>query len=129
MFDDKVPGIGFLKTTKARHAEEAIGHTQGLVTVLRLTLADIKPAEDALTVARQFFDGHQYAKAVQAAKRAESIAITLDERFGKYQKSLKDLQSRIESMKRLGLDTGAIEKVAGTAEEKVLAGIWESGAF
>jgi len=54
MFDDKVTGIGFLKTTKARHAEEAIGHTEGLVTVLRLTMADIKPAEDALKIAKQF---------------------------------------------------------------------------
>ena len=129
MFDDKGPGIGFLKTTRARHAEEAIGLTEGLVTVLRLTQADIKPAEDALTVAKGFFDAHQYAKAVQAAKRAESIAIALDERFTGYQKSLQDLQVQIESMKKLGLDTDALEKVAGVAEEKVVAGIWESGAF
>jgi len=32
-------------------------------------------------------------------------------------------------MKRLGLDTEAIAKVAGTAEEKVVAGISENGAF
>src|SRR5207253_1132325 len=129
MFADKGPGIGFLKTTRARHAEEAIGLTEGLVTVLRLTQADIKPAEDALTVAKGFFDAHQYAKAVQAAKRAESIAIALDERFTGYQKSLQDLQTQIESMKRLGLDTDSLEKVAGVAEEKVVAGIWENGAF
>src|SRR5204863_69672 len=85
--------------------------------------------EDALTVAKGFFDAHQYAKAVQAAKRAESIAIALDERFAGYQKSLQDLQVQIESMKKLGLDTDALEKVAGVAEEKVVAGIWESGAF
>src|SRR5438094_175905 len=127
MFDDKGPGIGFLKTTRARHAEEAIGLTEGLVTVLRLTQADIKPAEDALTVAKGFFDAHQYAKAVQAAKRAESIAIALDERFTGYQKALQDLQTQIESMKRLGLDTDSLEKVAGVAEEKVVAGIWENG--
>ncbi len=129
MFDDKGSGIGFLKTTKARHAEEAIGHTEGLVTVLRLTMADIKPAEATLAIAKQFFDAHQYAKAVQAAKRAESIAIKLDERFGQYQKALQGLQSQIGSMKRLGLDTEAIAKVAGTAEEKVVAGISENGAF
>src|SRR5216117_1671649 len=100
MFDDKGPGIGFLKTTRARHAEEAIGLTEGLVTVLRLTQADIKPAEDALTVAKGFFDAHQYAKAVQAAKRAESIAIALDERFTGYQKALQDLQTQIRSEER-----------------------------
>jgi len=129
MFEDKGSGIGFLKTTKARHAEEAIGHTEGLVTVLRLTMADIKPAEATLAIAKQFFDAHQYAKAVQAAKRAESIAIKLDERFGQYQRALQGLQSQIGSMKRLGLDTEAITKVAGKAEEKVVAGISENGAF
>src|SRR2546421_11468026 len=129
MFDDKVTGIGFLKTTKARHAEEAIGHTEGLVTVLRLTMADIKPAEATLAIAKEFFDAHQYAKAVQAAKRAESIAIKLDERFGQYQKALQGLQSQIGSMTRLGLDTEAISKGAGTAEEKVVAGGSENGAF
>src|SRR5205823_1337875 len=101
----------------------------GLVTVLRLTMADIKPAEATLAIAKQFFDAHQYAKAVQAAKRAESIAIKLDERFGQYQKALQGLQSQIGSMKRLGLDTEAIAKVAGKAEEKVVAGISENGAF
>jgi Skp family chaperone for outer membrane proteins len=129
MFEDKGSGIGFLKTTRARHAEEAIGHTEGLVTVLRLSMADIKPAEDALTIAKGFFDAHQYLKAVQAAKRAETIAIALDERFSGYQKALQDLHAQIESMKRLGLDTEGLEKVAGVAEEKVVAGIWETGAF
>ena len=129
MFDDKGAGIGFLKATRARNAEEAIGVTEGLVTVLRLTQADIKSAENTLTIAKQFFDSHQYSKAVQAAKRAESIAITLDERFGQYQRSWTGLQARVESMKKLGLNTEALEKVAGSAEEKVLAGITEDGAF
>jgi len=129
MFEDKVTGIGFLKTTKARNAEEMIGHTEGLVTVLQLTQADIKPAEDTLTIAKQFFGAHQYAKAVQAAKRAESIAIALDERFGGYQKAVMDLQSQIESMKRIGLNTDSLEAAFGPAEEKVLSGIWEDGAF
>src|SRR5207247_241275 len=50
-------------------------------------------------------------------------------RFGQYQKSVQGLQSQIGSMKRLGLDTEAIAKVAGKAEEKVVAGISENGAF
>src|SRR5437762_11755227 len=108
MFDDKGSGIGFLKTTKARHAEEAIGHTEGLVTVLRLTMADIKPAEATLALAKQFFDAHQYATALHAAKRAESIAIQLDERLGQSQNAFQGLQSQIGSTKRLGLDNEAI---------------------
>jgi hypothetical protein len=129
MFDDKGDGIGFLKATRARNAKEAIGVTEGLVTVLGLTQADMQSAEKTLKIAKQFFDAHQYAKAVHAAKRAESIAITLDERFGQYQRSWTGLQARIESMKKLGLDTESLEKVAGSAEEKVIAGISEDGAF
>src|SRR5437764_13201 len=95
----------------------------------RHTQAYHKPARCALKVAKGFFQSEHYAEAVQAAKRAESIAIALDERFTGYQKSLQDLQVQIESMKKLGLDTDALEKVAGVAEEKVVAGIWENGAF
>src|SRR3981081_2420289 len=129
MFEDKGTGIGFLKATRARNAEEAIGVTEGLVTVLRLTQADIKSAENTLTIAKQFFNSHQYSKAVQAAKRAEPTATTLDERFSQYQRSWTSVQTRIESMKKLGLNTESLEKVAGSAEEKVVAGIWENGAL
>jgi hypothetical protein len=129
MSDERGSGIGFLRTTKARNAEEAIGRSEGLVTVLRLTTADLKPAEDALTIAKQFFGTHQYSKAVQAAKRAETLALTLDERFNRYQASVQALASRIISMKRVGLPTESIEGVLGQAEEKVVAGVWEDGAF
>ena len=121
--------VGFLKSSKVRNAEEAIGQSEGLLTVLRLTQADIKPAEDALQIAKRFFDSNQFAKAFHAAKKAESLAITLDERFGGYQKAAKALQSRIESMRRLGLPTGDLETLLARAEKKVLSGIWDSGAF
>src|SRR5437870_401632 len=121
--------VGFLKSSKVRNAEEAIGQSEGLLTVLRLTQADIKPAEDALQIAKRFFDSNQFAKAFHAAKKAESLAITLDERFGVYQKAAKGLQSRIDSMRRLGLRTQELETLLARAEKKVLSGIWDSGAF
>ena len=129
MFEAKRTGIGFLKTTRARHAEEAIGHSEGLVTVLRLTQADMKPAEEALTIAKQFYDAREYSRAVAAARRAESLAIKLDERFNGFQKAVKALTTQVESMKRLGLAAESLEAVLGSAEEKVLSGIWENGAF
>jgi len=109
-------GVGFLKSSKVRNAEEAIGQSEGLLTVLRLTQADIKPAEDALQIAKRFFDSNQFAKAFHAAKKAESLAITLDERFGGYQKAAKALQSRIDSMRRLGLRTEELETFLARAE-------------
>src|SRR6266581_2356793 len=104
----RATGVGFLKSSKVRNAEEAIGQSEGLLTVLRLTQADIKPAEDALQVAKRFFDSNQFSKAFQAAKA---------------------LQSRIDSMRRLGLRTEELETLLGRAEKKVLSGIWDSGAF
>lgn len=129
MQGQKVSGTGFLKGTKARHAEEAIGHSEGLVTVLRLTQADLKPAEAALTIAKQFFAAHHYSKAIEAARRAEALAITLDERFSGIQKAAAALRSRIASMQKLGLPTQSLETNLGQAEEKVLSGIWENGSF
>jgi len=120
---------GFLKTAKARHAEDAIGHSEGLVTVLRLTQADLRPAEDTLKVAKDLFAAQEYSKALAAARQAEAIAITLDERHSGYQKAARALRTTIEEMRRLGLHTEDLEAVLGRAEEKVLAGIWENRAF
>src|SRR3989442_4439860 len=129
MDNARATSVGILRASKVRNAEEAIGQSEGLLTVLRLTQADIKPAEDALQVAKRFFDSNQFSKAFHAAKKAESLAITLDERFGGYQKAAKALQSRIDSMRRLGLRTEELETLLGHAEKKVLSGIWDSGAF
>src|SRR5438093_3427719 len=129
MDNGRATSVGFLKSSKVRNAEEAIGQSEGLLTVLRLTQADIKPAEDALQIAKRFFESNQFAKAFHAAKKAESLAITLDERFGVYQKAAKTLQSRIDSMRRLGLRTQELETLLTRAEKKVLSGIWDSGAF
>src|SRR3990170_3192469 len=103
MSETRASGIGFLKASKARHAEEAIGHSEGLVTVLKLTQVDLKPAEDALAIAKDLFAAHDYAKALRAAQKAESLAITLDERYSGYQKAEKILQSRIGEMRRMKL--------------------------
>src|SRR3989304_1655801 len=129
MSETRASGIGFLKATKARHAEEAIGHSEGLVTVLKLTQADLKPAEEALRIAKDLFISQDYVKALRAARRAESLAITLDERYSGYQKAEKALRSRIAEMLHLGLNTEHLEAMIGRAEEKILGGIWENGAF
>src|SRR5712692_6789357 len=68
----RATSVGFLKSSKVRNAEEAIGQSEGLLTVLRLTQADIKPAEDALQIAKRFFDSNQFAKAFHAAKKVLS---------------------------------------------------------
>src|SRR2546421_10090225 len=100
--------VGFLRSSKVRNAENAIGQLEGLVTVLWLTQADIKPAEEALQVAKQLFAGGQYAKAFHAAKRAESLAIMLDERFGGEPPAAHAARGLCQSVAPLGLRAGVL---------------------
>jgi len=120
---------GILKSFRARHAEEAIEHSEGLVSVLRLTQADLKPAEDALRIAKELFAAHHFSKALNAARKAEAIAITLDERYSGFQKAVKALQDTIERLQKVGLPTEDLQAVIGQGEEKVASGIWENGSF
>lgn len=122
-------GVGILRSFRARHAEEAIQHSEGLVTVLRLSNVDLRPAEDALAVAKQLFGAHQFSRALNAARRAEALAISLDERFDGYQKAVNTLQIRVRDLQRLGLHTEELEAALGHAEETMVRGLWENGAF
>ncbi len=122
-------GLGILRAKKARHAEEAIGRSESLVAVLRLTQADLQPAEDSLRIAKDLFRAHEFSKAFAAARQAESLAITLDERYAAYQKARTALEIRISELKRLGLTTAALEDALHRAQEKAVTGSRENGAF
>ncbi len=120
-------GLGFLRAGRARHAEEAIGRSEGLVAVLRLTQADLEPAEEALRIAKDLFQAHEFSKALSAARRAEALALTLDERFTAYQKAREALRIRIAELQRLGLHTEEFEAAAGRAQEKIATAVLENG--
>jgi tetratricopeptide (TPR) repeat protein len=120
-------GRGFFRAGKARHAEEAIGRSEGLVAVLRLTQADLEPAEQALRIAKDLFRSHEFSKALSAARRAETLALTLDERFAAYQKAREALRIRITELQRLGLHTEEFEAAEGRAQEKIATAVPENG--
>jgi hypothetical protein len=122
-------GVGFLHAGKARHAEDAIGRSEDLVAVLRLTQADLEPAEESLRAARDLFRAHEFSKALTAARRAESLALTLDERFTAYQKAAADLEIRLGELRRIGLDTHEFEAAQARAREKVGTGVPENGSI
>ncbi len=122
-------GRGLFRANKARHAEDAIGRTEGLVAVLRLTQADLAPAEDALRIAKDLFRANEFTKALAAARQAESLAITLDERFNAYQKARASLEIRIGELRRLGLHTEALEEALVRSQHKAATGSWENGTF
>ncbi len=126
---DRTGRVGILRSFRARHAEEAIQHSEGLVAVLKLSLADLKAAEDALVVAKSLYQGQQFSKALSAARKAEALAINLDERFNAYQKAVTTLRIRIHDLQRLGLHTEELEAALGHAEETLVRGAQEGGAF
>ncbi len=125
----KSEGYGFLRASRARHAEEAIGHSEGLVAVLRLTQADLQPAEESLKIAKELFRAHEFSKAITAARKAENLAITLDERFAAYVKARKALQIRLGELKRLGLHTEELDAILGRADKIVANGSMENGSL
>ncbi len=119
---------GFLRAGKARHAEEAIGRSEELVAVLRLTQADLEPAEASLRIAHSLFQAHEFSKALAAARKAEALALTLDERFNAYQKAKSALEIRLGELRRIGLDTHAFEEALVRAQGKVATGMLENGS-
>lgn len=126
---DTSEGHGFLRANKARHAEEQIGRSESLVAVLRLTQADLQPAEESLRIAKELFQAQEFSKALTAARQAENLAITLDERFASYQKARSALEIRVAELRRLGLRTDALEDALRRAGERAATGSWENGAF
>lgn len=122
-------GFGFFRANKARHAEEAIGRSESLVAVLRLTQADLQPAEESLRIAKDLFRAQEFSKALTAARQAENLAITLDERFAAYQRARDALGIRMSELRRLGLRTDGLEEAQRRAEQKATTGGWEGGAF
>lgn len=122
-------GFGFLRGNKARHAEEQIGRSESLVAVLRLTQADLQPAEESLRIAKDLFQAREFSKALAAARQAEKLAMTLDERFAAYQRARTALEIRISELRRLGLRTEALEEALRRAGERAATGSWEGNAF
>lgn len=120
--------VGFLRAGRARQAEEAIGRSEGLVAVLRLTQADLEPAETSLRIARELFHAHEFSRALAAARKAETLALTLDERYTAYQKARADLEIRIGELRRIGLDTSAFDETLLRAQDQVTVGVMEDGS-
>ena len=126
---DQGGGVGIFRAGKARRAEEAIGRSESLVAVLRLTQADLQPAEDSLRIAKDLFHAQEFARALAAARQAETLALTLDERYAAFQKARTTLEIRIAELRRLGLRTETLEDALRRAQETASTRNREAGAF
>jgi hypothetical protein len=105
---------------RAQNVDRVIRMTEQLVSALDRSQADLAPARDALKVAKSLYTDHDYSEAVAQAKRAETLATSLNERFDAYVSAWKALQASRDELERLGFPTEDLERVVGAAEEVMM---------
>ncbi len=121
--------LGFLAAGRAQDAELLIGETERLVSALGPTSIDLKPAVDALNVAKALYEAQSYTKAVVQAKRAASLAMRLNDRFNAYLEAWKDLQSCRDELEALGFPTDSLETALALADKEVVHRVEEGGSM
>src|SRR3989449_409533 len=120
-------GIGFLKATKARRAEDAIARSEAMIAVLRLGEIDLSVPEALVAGARRALEGRNYPHAIAAAKSAERIALVLEDGYNAYAKALVELRARREEIDRFGLPVDGVDAAVERAEARIAVGVWEDG--
>jgi len=120
-------GIGFLKATKARRAEDAIARSEAMIAVLRLGEIDLSVPEALVAGARRALEGRNYPHAIAAAKSAERIALILEDGYNAYAKALVELRARREEIDRFGIPVDGVDAAVERAEARIAVGVWEDG--
>ncbi len=119
--------LGFIAAAKARDAELFIGETQQLVSALGPTNVDLKPAVEALEAAKSLYAAQSYSKALAQAKRAASLATSLNDRFNAYLAAWKDLQACRDELDALGFPADSLEDALARADKAVVHRVEEAG--
>ena len=121
--------LGFLAASKARAAEDVIGEAEHLVAALGPNEADLTPAEEALSAAKALLAAQEYAKAVRQARRASSLAVSLNERFSAYMAAWTVLQACRQELEGLGFPTAELEDALASADRETVHQVEEAGTL
>ncbi len=119
--------LGFFAAAKARDAELFIGETEQLVSALGPTSVDLKPAVEALEAAKSLYAAESYSKALAQAKRAASLATSLNDRFTAYFAAWKDLQACRDELDALGFPADSLDDALDRADKAVVRRVEEAG--
>ena len=119
--------VRFMTGRKAREADEAAAHAEGVVEVLKLSQADLSPAETLLNRARALAHKGDFDGAATMARKAEALAATLEERYLASQKALQSAESALERMREFGLVTPQLEVAIAEARSRALTTVIEDG--
>jgi hypothetical protein len=120
-------GLGFLKITKARRAEDAIARSESIITVLQLREIDLSAPEALVRRAKRTFGTRNYVRALEAALAAERIALTLEGGHTAYAKAVEAVHARKEEIERFGIPVDDINEAVKRAEARIAIGVWEDG--
>lgn len=118
-----------LESVKPQDAFHAIRTTERLFVHLGLRDVEFEAADEALEVARAFYTANDHTAAVAQARRAEALALSLNERFNAYVATWKGLQKSIEELEHLGFPTEAIEAAIEEAEKAMISQVEEEGTL
>ena len=119
--------VRFLTARKAREAEDAAARAGGIVEVLKLSQADLGPAEDLLHQAREHARARNYDAAAATARRAEALAATLEERYLAVQRALQSAEAAFQRMRDFGLATTPLDAAIAEARSRATATVIEDG--
>ncbi len=103
--------------------------TEQIVTALQAGAVDLTPAQEALGVAKALHAHHDYSEAVAQAKRAETLAATLNDRFTRYMAAWKSMQACREELRAVGFPTDRLEAALAAADRETVHTVEEAGTL
>lgn len=121
--------LGFLESHRALDAELLIGKADALVHTLGPTEVDLRPALEALSAAKALFAAEAYSKALAQARRAASLATSLNERFTNYMGAWKVIQDCREELERIGYPTDPLDTALASADRETVRQVEEGGTL
>lgn len=95
--------------------------------VLKLSQADLAPAEELLRKARELARTGDFEQAATVARRAEALASSLEERYLAAQRALQSAESAVARMRDFGLTTPQLEVAIAEARDRAAATVVEDG--
>lgn len=126
---DRSRQVGSLGGWRAQNADRVIRMTEQIVTALQAGAVDLTSAQEALDVAKALHAHHDYSEAVAQAKRAETLAATLNERFTRYMVAWTAMQACMEDLRAVGFPTDRLEAALAAADKETVHAVEEAGAL
>ncbi len=126
---ENVHPLGFLEAHRALDAELLIGKADQLVNAVGPSEVDLRPAREALSAAKALFAAEAYSKALAQAKRAASLATSLNDRFTAYIAAWRVIQDCRRELEQIGFPTAILDAALASADRETVRQVEEGGTL